>query len=82
MIRKIYSRDADAVERFGAIVEENPGLLIGLSNTGIGHCVAWDGFDVYDPNGAIYPIDQFMIETFWMLTEQVGKIKTHILLRD
>lgn len=45
------------------------GVLTGLSSSGSSHAVAWDGEKVLDPNGSIYNISNFHINTFFIITK-------------
>lgn len=46
---------------------DGPGVLTGTTPTGRRHAVAWDGNIIYDPNGAIYPIEDFNSEYFFRI---------------
>ncbi len=52
-------------ERILSYLENNIGVITGLSRSGRNHAVAWDGRKIYDPNGSTYGISRFLIETFW-----------------
>lgn len=57
----------DNESRFLSILYCRPGMLIGESKGG-GHACAWDGWNVYDPNGSIYDLNDFSIKECWLLT--------------
>lgn len=57
----------DPKDRMRELMPHNSGVLTGLTPNGRPHAVAWDGELVYDPNGLVYPIDRFRLETFWMV---------------
>lgn len=43
------------------------GVITGISPSGSRHAVAWNGSKVYDPNGTKYDIEEFTIETLWVV---------------
>jgi len=45
------------------------GVILGYGKAKIAHAVAWDGAQCYDPNGTIYPIQDFEPTTFLPLIE-------------
>lgn len=60
----------EAEERFEGIITNRPAILIGQAPfTQVGHAVAWDGKQVYDPNGRVYEIDQFTIKEAWLVCD-------------
>lgn len=50
-------------------VMKHKGVITGTTLRKSRHAVAWDGEWVYDPNGDVYSIENFVIETFWMIKE-------------
>jgi len=57
------------VQGFEEIFYSGVGVLTGVGKfSDRPHAAAWDGKEVYDPNGAVYGAEEFEIETFWMLT--------------
>jgi hypothetical protein len=47
----------------------NSGVLTGQSvATGSHHAVAWDGSKIYNPTGAIQGLEDFAINTFWLIS--------------
>jgi len=57
----------DGEERFKRLINGKRGILIGKTKSGMGHACAWDGEKVYDPNGYIYPLDDFESHECWIL---------------
>lgn len=49
-------------ERFENHIDGAIGILIGET-----HSAAWNGYEVYDPNGVIYSIDSFQVQECWLL---------------
>jgi hypothetical protein len=45
------------------------GVLIGTGVAGTPHAVAWNGKVVLDPNGAIYNVERFNIEQFYIISK-------------
>jgi hypothetical protein len=45
------------------------GVLIGMSQAGTPHAVAWNGHRILDPNGTEYGITNFTIETFFLIAK-------------
>jgi len=68
LMKRLLEDEELASVRFATIIKERPGILIGMANTGTGHAVAWDGKIIYDPNGATYDLEQFIIRDCWILT--------------
>jgi len=62
--RTIYD---NARKRFEYYIIGRRGILIGQNKSGAGHACAWSGKEVFDPNGSVYPLDQFHIQTIWLL---------------
>lgn len=52
---------------FPAIIQNRPGMLIGLSKKGNGHACAWDGEMVFDPIGITYQLEEFDSRECWLL---------------
>lgn len=45
------------------------GVLTGDTRLGKpNHAVAWNGEIIYDPNGSTYPLTDFIIGSFWLVT--------------
>ena len=57
-------------EYWNDVLSNNIGVLSGRIN-GQRHAVAYEKGNCYDPNGTIYPIEKFSIETFWALFPRV-----------
>jgi hypothetical protein len=53
--------------RFRYIMTLASGVLIGETQNGQPHAVAWDGNKIFDPNGTTYGIESFVLETFWLV---------------
>jgi hypothetical protein len=62
----IYSTvvDNEVLER---LVIANRGVLVGTTENGNEHAVAWERGMIYDPNGTTYPITRFTIREFFVL---------------
>jgi len=47
------------------------GIIVGPKPNNVWHAVAWDGLNVYDPIGKIYPLDDIKIniKLFWAAIE-------------
>lgn len=56
--------------RMNDLLFDNYGVLIGLGKSGLPHAVAWDGYQIFDPNGTIYNISSFTLETFWYMRKK------------
>lgn len=56
-------------ERMRKYLEKFTGVLVGIGTTGRPHAVAWDGVDILDPNGQVYNIKHFDIESFFIITK-------------
>jgi len=52
---------------FEEILRSNFGVLTGLNYAEQRHAVAWDGREIWDPNGRCYSPEDFHIETFWAI---------------
>lgn len=50
-------------------MHDNRGVLTGLNHQEKRHAVAWDGRNIIDPNGYNYSLEDFSLETFWMVSE-------------
>jgi hypothetical protein len=68
-----FTRWKDAETRFSRLLHRNvEGIITGVMESGRGHCVAWDGQNIYDPRGYVYPytkaesIYKFNPDAFWM----------------
>lgn len=48
-------------------LEKYTGVLVGIGSKNTPHAVAWDGYNVIDPNGTIYKIANFRIWTFYII---------------
>ncbi len=55
------------IARMDAIMSFTKGVCIGYTKGGQPHAVAWSGDSVYDPCGAIYKREEFMLESFWKI---------------
>lgn len=68
----------EALKRLAGIMEGNKGVLTGYTFQQRPHAVAWNGHEGYDPaTGLISSIDDFSIETFWLVqSNQTGKENT------
>lgn len=53
--------------RMPEVMQHSWGIITGATMRGQPHAVAWDGEQIYDPNGTTYPVDQFLLETYWMM---------------
>lgn len=51
------------------------GIITGHTKHGTRHAVAWNGFKIYDPCYAIYNLDQFKVETFYL----VGRLNNDLI---
>lgn len=56
------------VNRLIRYLTDNIGVITGKINNKK-HAVAWNKEMIYDPNGTIYPINRFTIETFHMINK-------------
>lgn len=59
--------EQQSLARIQAYLTGNTGILIGVNRLGNPHACAWDGSQVYDPNGQIYSIMHFSLQEFWMI---------------
>ncbi len=59
---KILSPPDQAMERFQRLIANRRGILLGKR-----HACAWDGSQVYDPNGRIIDLNQFEVRECWIL---------------
>lgn len=62
----VYSYD-ETEARFRGAIANRPGLLYGQTKDGKNHTCAWDGVNVYDPNGKVYGLEHFRIKECWIL---------------
>lgn len=62
-----------ADERMPRIMTGNTGVVTGENPKRRPHAVAWDGHKILDPGGLDYGINDFHMETFWL----VLKIKSN-----
>lgn len=73
---RIYNDDRETPRFLGAI-SGRPGLITGVyQNTALpqdNHCVAWDGERIFDPNDKITRLEQFSIQTAWVLCDASRK---------
>lgn len=60
------------------------GVLTGLTSSGLHHAVAWNSHSkqIYNPNGRIQLIDDFAINTFWILTSMIAQSKTQFAIQS
>jgi hypothetical protein len=56
-----------AVPRITRMLRGRLAILIGEKN-GSYHAVAWDGFTVFDPNGARYFLEDFALKEAWIVS--------------
>lgn len=54
-------------QRLGYIMDTTCGIITGATMNGQPHAVSWNGKDIVDPNGTIYPSADFMLETYWLM---------------
>jgi hypothetical protein len=59
--------EGKAGERFLKIIHGRTGMMIGEGSSGVHHAVAWDGEKCYDPNGRMYPLNNFSVRSAWLL---------------
>lgn len=52
--------------RLHFLVHGRPAILIGESDRGVEHAVAYDGKQVLDPVGTKYPIEDFKMKSAWI----------------
>jgi hypothetical protein len=57
---RVYTYE-QAEKRWEKLIMGNPAILIGAN-----HACAWDGEHVYDPNGRIYKITNFLAREAWV----------------
>ena len=71
-----FNTQVKAEIRIQAYLDNTRGVLVGEGKTllgngsSCGHAAAWIEGMVHDPNGTIYPIDDFGIREFWMMTQK------------
>jgi hypothetical protein len=55
-------------ERLLTYLEHTKGVLAGVAPSGYWHAVAWDGEQVYDPQGRVYPLEDIKIgiQIYWL----------------
>jgi hypothetical protein len=63
----LYPEDNEKI--FDQLLSYNKGVMTGESLLGGAHAVAWDGKMIYDPSGVIRPIQEFIVDTFYMIRE-------------
>lgn len=51
------------------LMSRHEGLCIGIAQSGMHHCVAWDREMIFDPNGTVYGVEDFMPHVFLPLLE-------------
>jgi hypothetical protein len=59
-------------QRMIDLVAGSIGVLTGTTMSGQPHAVAWNGNRVYNPKGEITTIDEFNIQTFWLVRRYSG----------
>lgn len=64
-----YTVEMEPAKRMPGMMLGREGVLTGFSLRGNPHTVAWNGELCLDPNGEMYPADDFNIEVFWMVVE-------------
>jgi len=77
LIKPLWNRE-ESLNKFSDIVLGRKGIIIcpPVSSIGVGHSIAFDGNDCYDPRGKIYKITDAHMQEFWMLTDLIPKIKS------
>lgn len=69
-----YFQQPLSVERFYNHLSGTRGILTGVGRRlGNPHAVAWDGFNIFDPVGEIYPLDEMSIQDYWKIQSVSGK---------
>ncbi len=64
--KTIYTQ-ADGYERLKDYMLGRRALITGESKNRVPHACAWNGFQVYDPNGYIYALEDFRIWEAWII---------------
>lgn len=61
-----------AEDRFRHYLDNNIGILCGIAPSGYWHGVAWDGKNVYDPQGRVYSLSDIKIKVqlFWVFSRK------------
>ena len=57
----------DPQQRLMAIMQGVYGVITGTTLNGQPHAVAWDGVKIFDPAGIKYGLDNFILDTFWLV---------------
>ena len=65
--RTVFSHK-QAQRRFITAIEGQTAILIGQFKKS-NHAVAWDGKEVYDPNGIKYSLEKFAVKEAWILLQ-------------
>lgn len=60
-----YSKD-NRTEMF-LLMTKNKGVLTGVTKNNKYHTVAWNGSEIYDPNGTIYGLGLFSVDCFYLV---------------
>ena len=55
--------------RFSEAVRGREGIILGKAENGGNHAFAWDGYMVYDPNGAKKRLQDIFVREVWLLTK-------------
>ena len=66
-IKEIYP---EPMLRLASWIKDHPGILI-VDSGGIGHAVAWDGEQVFDPKGFIKSVEDYIIESAYLLIKLI-----------
>ncbi len=56
-------------QRFAQYLTNYIGVLTGIGREGKPHAVAWNGHQCLDPNGTQYNIDDFDVDTFYLIVK-------------
>ena len=61
---KSYTTEETQMQRMQGYLDNNIGVITTENN----HAVAWDGKQIYDPGGKVYPMKpDFRIREFWLI---------------
>jgi hypothetical protein len=60
-----HEEELDYAEYINHMLKQRPGVLVGLTEQGTRHAVAWDTKMIFDPRGQKYKINNFNLETFY-----------------
>lgn len=65
----IYN-NSNAVKRLRKYMKNTKGVLTGQTLSGNRHAIAWVNNDVLDPARKIFHVNDFRIETYWIISNQ------------